>query len=606
LIPCLVLFLAAISSVLGADARAQRKEAAGAAPPQPVPLAVKVRRGGKTEIPLRIYGQAHEPLKFLIRAAPAHGRISEPRQTEREAAVVVYEPPADVKITIDKFSYAVQGGVGVSAAVDVVIMLLDEPPQLVIPDALDFPAVPAGGTSTALLEISNRGGGVATGEVILDRQWRIDGNRNYRIAAGDVAVFKIIFAPASGGTFDGVARFSSDPEHSTKLHGESASSITASPARVTLENEVGDPVRTGAFELANLTNEPRVLQLKADARLQLPPQVTLPARGKITVPIQTDAVDVQALDADIHIEAEGFELIVPVKAPKLGPILRTTPSAIAMGRLKTGQAASARFGLENIGGLPSEATWEISAPFRVAQNSSILLPGEKRSFPLEIETKTPGRYRTWLQIKAGGQSVDLPVQAEVIEPPHKLSESTASKPAPDSPTPAPTDSPMPEPSDVSSETKAPNMSLEWASDLTVPRGVKVAATSTKATVEWAASMSSATRFRLELRDLGTDAAGNLQVIWRAPTPVPIERRGNTFVATLDGLESGQPWTARILPIDANGTPGRRLFAVNFDTPPKASLLPKISLFGTLFWVLCALLGWQFFTYWRDRKYRPGL
>ncbi len=606
MIPCLILFLAAISSALGADARAQRKEVPGAAPPQPIPLVVKVRRGGKTEIPLRIYGQAHEPLKFLIRAAPAHGRISEPRQTEREAAVVVYEPPADIAITTDKFSYAVQGVVGVSAAVDVVVMLTDEPPQLVIPEALDFPAVGAGGTSMKLLEISNRGGGIATGEVIVDRQWRIDGSRQYRISAGNVAIFKITFAPSTGGTFDGVARFTSDPAHSTNLHGEAESSITAEPASITLENEIGDPVRTGAFELTNQTDEPRVLKLKADPRLQLPPQVTVPARGKITIPVQTDAADVQALDAEIHLEAPGFELAVPVRAPKLGPILRTSPSAIALGRIKVGQPAGARFELENIGGSPGEAKWEISTPFQVAQKSTILLPGEKRSFPLEIDTRAVGRYRTWLQIKAGGQSVDLPVQAEVLEGPRKPSEPPPPARAPDSPIPTPPDSPKPEPSDVPAATIIPSVERDWSADHTAPQGVTVTTTSTKATVEWPANLSDAAKFRLELRDLVTDAAGNLQVIWRTPTPVPIERRGETFVATLDGLDAGQPWTARILPIDANGAPGPRLFAVDFDTPPKPSYLPKVSLFGALVCVLGALLGWRLFTYWRDRKYRPGL
>lgn len=597
MIPCLALLLAIVASALGADKRPQ-KELPGAAPPQPVALTVKVRRDGKTEIPLRIYGQAHEPLKFLIRTAPAYGRLSEPRQTEREAAVVVYDPPADLTITTDKFSYAVQGGVGVSAAVDVVVTLVDLPPQLVIPNALEFPAVPAGGTSTRLLEISNSGGGIAAGEVIVDRNWRIEGKPNYRIAAGDLAIFKIIFAPSAGGVFDGVARFTSDPEHSTTLHGEAESAITATPASVVLENESGDPVRTGAVELENRTDGPRVLQLKADERLQLPPQVTVPARGKITVPIQTAPTDVLPLDAEIHIEAPGFELTVPVRAPRLGPILRTAPASIVFGRVRTSQPASAHFELENIGGTPGEATWEISAPFRVAQNSSILLPGEKRSFPLELETRKAGRFRTWLQIKAGSQILDLPVQAEVVDQPHKSDEPLAAVPG-TSPA-APANSPTPEPAEPPAAAIKPP---DWAADVTNVVGVKITATDTVVSVEWPASLSTATQFRLELRDLGSDAEGNFQVVWRTPSPVPIERRGENYVATLDGLEPGQPWTVRVLPLDANGEPGPRLFTLDFATSPKKAFfpVPKVSPLRVLVMALCGLLAWQALGYWRHRN-----
>src|SRR5258707_14155085 len=100
-----------------APAPAQRKQQppAGEAPPQPVQLNLKVRREGKTEIPLSINGQANEPLKFLIRTPPTQGKLADPKQTGRETATAVYEPPADLGITTDRFLYAVQSNAGVSA-----------------------------------------------------------------------------------------------------------------------------------------------------------------------------------------------------------------------------------------------------------------------------------------------------------------------------------------------------------------------------------------------------------------------------------------------------------------------------------------------------------
>src|SRR6478736_495607 len=171
--------------LLLAPAHAQRKqpkEPVGIAPPQPVTLNVKIRREGKTEIPLRIHGMANEPLQYLIRVPPLHGKLSEPRATGRETAVSVYEPPADLNITTDRFFYAVKSAQGVSAPVEVAVTILDQPAQLTIPDQLEFATVRTGNSSSKLLEITNTGGSLAVGEVIVEAPWRLEGKPGYRLA----------------------------------------------------------------------------------------------------------------------------------------------------------------------------------------------------------------------------------------------------------------------------------------------------------------------------------------------------------------------------------------------------------------------------------------
>ncbi len=187
-------WLAALFCVLLiVPASGQRKQqpAVGVVPPQPVQLNVKVRREGKTEIPLSVNGVAGEPLKFLIRTPPVQGKASDPRSTGRETAVTVYEPPADLSIIADHFLYAVQSGAGVSAPVEVFITIVDQPPQLTNPDTLEFPAVRTGSTTSKLLEITNSGGGMLVGEVVVEAPWRIEGKAGYRLGAGDVAIYKL-------------------------------------------------------------------------------------------------------------------------------------------------------------------------------------------------------------------------------------------------------------------------------------------------------------------------------------------------------------------------------------------------------------------------------
>jgi hypothetical protein len=593
MIPRPVWLIAVFCGLFLAPAFAQRKEPPpGMAPPQPVQLKVKVRREGKTEIPLGIHGVANEPLKFLIRTAPVQGRLSDPRQTGRETAVAVYEPPADLTITTDRFFYAVKSEAGVSAPVEVVLTILDQPPQLTIPDHLDFPAVRTGDSNSKLLEITNSGGSLAIGEVIVEAPWRIEGKAGYRLAAGDLAIFKIIFAPSTGGAFESVARFTSDPAHSTTLRGKAETSVAADPAEVILQNAVDDPVRTGSLELVSQVDEPRDLQLKADNRLQLPAQVTLPGRGRIRIPIQTAAHDVRALDTEIRILAPDLELRVPVKATAPGAVVRAVRPAIGFGRVPVGRVTSTRFELENIGGAPAEVAWTIAAPFRTTQKTVILVPGEKRGFDLEIESSTPGRYRASLQCKSGTQTFDLGVDAEVSATMRPLTGSVRAPgtlpSAPDEP-----QAPVPTPETPEAINLPPFVPLDWLGDTQLPAGVKVSiSTPTTATLEWPASLSSATHFRVDLRQFAFTEDHNLTVNWLELGGLQVSRKGQNYVTTIHDLEPAQPWTVRVRPINNGGEPENRLFAVNFQTPPKTSYRPDISPLRGLLAVLAILVVWQ--------------
>ncbi|MEP6667618.1 MAG: fibronectin type III domain-containing protein [Chthoniobacter sp.] len=600
-IPRLSLIFYVLCLGLGVPVHAERKPAVivGAAPPQPVELNIKVRREGKTEIPLRIYGKAGEPLKYLIRVPPAHGRLSDPRATEREVSVVVYEPPADLGITTDKFSFAVQSAVGVSAAVEVAMTIVDQPPQLAIQDAIDFSTVRAGASNFRLLEISNHGGLIASGDVIVDPPWKIDGKAGYRLRNGDVAVFKIVFSPSVGGKFEGVARFTSEPEHSTTLRGVSESAITAEPAQWVLQQIPGDSTRSGNFELTNQLDEPRTLRLKTDARLKIPAQVTIPPHGRATIPVEASSQDAQAMDTEIQLEASDFSIAIPVRVPVLAAVFRATTPLVSFGRLAAGHPASARFQLENIGGTSGKVSWEIIPPFRVTENSATIQPGDKKEFPVEIESTVPGRYRTWLKLRAGDQSFDIPVEAEVAG---AARSSTRMAGVPGS-TATVDLSALPEPPEATPVVATPLIPFDWDMDPRVPSGVEVSQiTPTSAIVEWPAVLSPAARFRVDMRQLKVDPDGRIETIWLQPTGIPIEARGKNYAAILTGLQPGEPWAVRIMTLPPSGE-ATRLFTVTFQTPPKTALLaqlPRPSLLQCLLVALLGLAAWHGWQWWRRR------
>ena len=577
-------------------ASAQRKESAGIAPPPPVALTVKIRREGKTEIPLKIHGRANEVLKFLIRTPPIHGKVSEPRKTEREAAVVVYEPPADLAIGTDKFLFSVQSSAGVSAPVEVGITIVDQPPLLEIPDAIEFGTVRAGTPVTRFLEITNRGGGLATGEVIVEAPWKIDGPIGYRLKTGELAIYKLIFTPTTGGTFEKVARFTSDPTHSTTLRGLAESAVAASPNPIVLRQEGSDPVRTGTVELTNQTDEPRTLQLKADARLQVPPQVSLPARAKVEVPIQSAPGDVQALETELRIEGQDLALSVPVKAAVVGPIVRASPRAIVFDNVAQGKVAAVQFELENVGGSTAEVTWSIAAPFRTAQNSTLLVAGEKRSFPLEIESKSAGRFRAWLQCKVGAQTFDVPVEALVGAGAMPTRRNVPGQ-APASP-----DSPEVTPETPEDQNPSPLLPPDWSEDVDLPIGVNVTQiTPTTATLVWPFSLSSATKFRVEARQFLPALGGGLRINWMPIGGEEVTRQHGLYSTTVRNLEPDKAWTVRVVPINAQGEVGERLFAIEFFTPLQPSATLKIWIIRGIFAAFLGGAVWWFVLWFRQRR-----
>ncbi|HSI15569.1 MAG TPA: fibronectin type III domain-containing protein [Chthoniobacter sp.] len=610
IIPRLFLFLCVLCLGLAGTSRAERKSAApivGAAPPQPVEMNLKVRREGKTEIPLRIYGKTNEALKYLIRVAPVNGKVSDPQFKEREISTVIYEPPADLGITTDKFAYAVQSAAGVSAAVEVQITIIDQPPQLGIQDRFDFGTIRAGATNYRMLEISNKGGLIASGEVIVDAPWKIEGKTAYRLRADEIAVFKVIFAPEAGGKFEGVARYTSDPQHSTTLEGVAEAAIAANPPQWVLQQTPGETARTGTFELLNQLDEPRTVQLKADPRLKVPAQLTIAPHAAVNVTVEAASASVEGFEAAIRLEAPDFSIALPVRVPTLAAIMRTTPQAVNFGRLAMGAKPNQNFVVENVGGTSGRLTWEINPPFHTPETSATLQAGEKKEFVLELETKSPGRYRTWLKFRAGAQTFDMLVEAEIAaagNAVHRTAAGASGSPG----NPGDTTSADPGVSSEASETPPPPAPVplpDWVADPRLPRGVRVSqVTATSAVIEWPAALSPATRFRVDMRQIKIGADHRMEISWVQPTGIPIERQGANFVATLTDMPPGQPWTVRILPLQASGEAGAPLFTVEFQTLGTGAIGSRLahpSLLQLLVVALILLLGWQAWRRWGRRE-----
>ena len=597
-LPLAALCAAAVLAWVPLSAGAERKkELPPEAPPPAQPVAVKVARGETAEIALRIYGRKNEALNYLIRTPPKYGRLTEPRAVEREVSAVTYTPPADLAITRDRFSYAVQSRAGVSAAVDVVLTIVDLPPDLALPGGLDFAPMLAGASAAKAVEISNRGGGIAEGRAEVEVPWKIEGSPKYRLGAGARAVFKIVFAPEKGGVFESAVRFTSQPESSVRLRGEAVEAISASPVSVVLQNAAGDPVRAGAFELSNQTGEERRVTLTGGARLQVPAELAVPAHGKVSVPVRTAADDVKALEAEVRVEAAGLTVRVPVRAARVGPLIRAVRGPLAFGRVDAAKPASASFELENFGGTEAAVNWEIGAPFEMERPSVTLAAGEKRTLVLRTQSAAAGKYRAWLTAKVGQQKLEIPVEAELFAKAAPAAAPragvAASQRAAERP---PDDQAAVEPEaavEPPEPVELPPVVAELRVELIRPEGVALTQLNpTSATIEWPVAMDAAGSFRFESRRVIADSAGELKVVWSEIPKVQVRREGAKHVAALRGLKPGIAYGVRVVPLGSAGEPGKPLFTQFFVTPGGADLGPKITLLRVLFVAFAVCLGFM--------------
>jgi hypothetical protein len=288
--------------------------------------------------------------------------------------------------------------------------------------------------------------------------------------------------------------------------------------------------------------------------------------------------------------------------------MRATPQAIAFGRLPLEAKAKENFEVENIGGASGRVTWEIAAPFSTSETSVTLQAGEKKEFVVELETKIPGHYRTWLKFRSGTQTFDIPVEAEVAAAGNAMRRPAAG--------PVVAGAPRGESgvanADGASETTEPAPAPpqlaplpDWVTDPRLPEGVRVLRTSsTSVVIEWPANLTPSTTFRVDMRQLATGPDGRLEISWLRPTGIPIDKHGDRYQATLTDLMPGQPWSVRILPILPSGEAGAPLFTADFSTPSKSSLashMGRPSLLQLLVLALIFLIGRQVWQRWRRRN-----
>ena len=517
-------------------------------PPQPMEQKVTVKRGGSVDIPLRIYGTRAQTLAWVIRQAPAHGKLSGIRATAPETAVVTYRPPADLRIVSDRFTFSARSNEGVSAAAEVSIIIADDPPQLSVPAELNFGALLIGASATKLLEFTNGGGGIAEGAIEVDAPWRLEGARRYKLAAGERHIVQVVFAPVRAGKFESEVRFPSQPDRAISIVGIGQEPLAVTPAELTLAQDAGQPLRAGSFELRNNTDAALNVAVAASPRLIVSATLHVPPHSAAAASVQTAEKDGAPLDETIRFTAGTLTALLPVKAGALPAMVRARPQSVTFRQVGVGAVAKERIVFENQGGMESKVALAIGAPFSIEEKSFALAPGGEKEIVVTLAASSAGNAQAVLKVAVDRGGFDIPIEAGV---------SSISAPAS-----APRRAPAP--ARVSREPDEPESAGAGSGMFAA---TIVSAGGNSATFQWPGAIPSGAKLRCLLRSLTLGENGDLVSAFREYAACSFTRRDGANLATVEKLEPGKMYHFRIDAVTADDAVPLTFAQVRTPAPP---------------------------------------
>ena len=539
-----------------------------APPPPPMPQAqnVSIFRGRTVEIPLRAVGRAPTALKFILRSQPKYGRLGKIQLTSRKTAVITYYHDEKSVASFDSFSYAVQAvDTAVSAPATVSIAISEEPPALSVVHSLEFGAGWAGEKRSEEIVIRNTGGGTLTGKMVVSEPWKVLGSPEYQLARREEKKIRLLFAPPEAGEFATRLLFSHDPRSSVALSGSAQAPLEFDPAEeVVLTPLAGENIRAGRFTLRNCTPSERVVDISLPEQVQGPEEISVPPHGEVTVDLRTKADFFEALEDRIDLESDGYLRSLPLRVSAVPSVVRAEPAdgfdfgAVA---LKSPQRRSLT--LRNDGGTPARLQIETPAEVRIIPEAgtSILAPGEKRTFEVEFEAVAEGPFQKEIVLSESGT---VPVLRLTVRA-QGLSRQPADRVKGIPPEAAPGVSPVPTPDEAPAAEEETFSAVPAVKDM----ASKVLARNTLE-FRWKKPAPNAVSTVIEYRTLETDRKGRPVPRWNKWQGANFREEGGDTVVKLGNLPPGQVWYIRVVTLDETGRRSRPSETIRLATPQAPS------------------------------------
>ena len=561
-----VLLLAA-GLAWASPAFSKEKEVVPTSPPMAKTGVATVFVDTAAEISLQIAGRIVEPLDFLVRKEPKHGRLSGLRRTGRNSAAVLYTPDAHAAPGDDFFSFAAQSlDSPVSAPATVWIRLVERPPVLECPGELDFGKVFLGDTEERGLAIKNAGGGTAAGTIRPNPPWRPAGPGQFRVPAGSESSILLVFEPLEERDFSDRIQIGADPKSVVLVRGSGVAPISW-PKDGLVASPADRGKGTASITFTNNSASERTVTVEWPEFLKAVREVTLPAGGFSVVKWEIAAPLSLKYEGAAEVRSGNFKGKLPIRVFPAPAKLEVKPEReLKLAAQKSGGPLKGFFAVKNTGG--SDTPLEILAPPEIlitpTPGNLILRTGQEQAFDVQLESQKKDRCKIRIQSPAG-ELVELS-----IEPP-TLQTSRPSSPVENFLTifRKPENSPAPAATVSSGIPPVETLSL-----LAVrPREIVLA---------WKLPAPGAAGFRIERRSIAPGANGGVTITWIPWQGSRISISEGMATARLERLPVNAQWTIRIVGLDEKGNPGQPSKSFQIATQPVAQ-------FSVPWWVWLALM-----------------
>jgi hypothetical protein len=567
-------------------AKKEKKVTPPPAPPPAMPQKVKVLRNSTIDISLRIYGRKNQSITYVIRRKPS-GKLTPPKNTELEVAIVQYTPPPDRTISADSFEFAARSDLGVSAPASVEIEIVDIPAEIIAPVEVSFGPVLTGSMDKQTIEIENQGGAVAEGDLFINAPWRVEVSPHYRLEPGQRRTVAITFAPDKPGDFTTDLRFSSQPERVTTLRGKALGALEARPKSLKLEPVTGALIRAAGLEVVNHTAEPLTVEISGSKRITTDGPLSLAPGQSGTLMVRTSKDDVRPLNTELVLESGIHRTVVPVESAGLPGVLQAEVAKVELKPSSPGSAPVGDFLVRNLGGDSASADLLIDPEFKLSTNKLSLPAGGEARVDVRLTDGVNPPIEGSIELKSGGhaQRITLAAVGPTVAstPPGKSANSRAAK--------------KKEPA----EREAISRVTEWSPHETDPNSpidpVNIVRTvemqSTSCTLEWHVDRSSATKFIAETRELKIES-GQLAKHWHRYPAFRVERAGNHYRGTIEQLQPSRMYNIRVQGLDKSGKPVATIFEASLTTRPAETKGTRKTWTALLIGLVIAGIGYFWF------------
>lgn len=518
-----------------------------------------MRAGGTVAIPLRVYGRQGVDTRYLIRVPPKLGRILALEEAKPEIWLLTYQHTAAMKFEgedRDLITYVAQNKNGTSANADIEIIIRGAPPILVAPNEVNFGQIIMGSIASQTFKMSNSGGSLLEGDFSVEKPFAIEPSR-YALEPGETASFTVTLDAAAEQQYKGWIRVTD--KSFIQLKGEATDPLTVTPRALDLTGKPGQP-RTGLLSLGNTSGEELTLQIRADKRLGLQGEVTIPPNEIIALAPALNAGDTEGFDGDIQIRWRNYVKRVHVGASavgSIGPALAVSAWEVDFGTTTVGTTSLRTVTVSNNGKKPLSVDLATAEPFSLAKSALLLNPSENLSVDVQFKPGWPGLITGALRVSTKEEPpISISLTASGVNPPGIL-------PPPGTPRSTSSKTAAPEGEPVRRRSSVPAVR-----DITVKK-----VTTTTAEIYWEPPIKDPAKsvhfdYRIDVGITRFNQEGDANTEWIPLPTVKLTKESGRVTALLYEIPAGIGVTARVITISPKGEASEPSSAFQFFTEPR--------------------------------------